>query len=171
MKIRNVNIESFRCFDHQSLNFETTDGNLANLVVLYAPNGFGKTSLFDAIEYGITGSVNRFTKGVYNKDNIADKKLRDKHSFLFNKNVDPKREIKISIGFDDTFKDINRSFKVSEEDFYSTKNSKCNDFFKDVILSQEWFDFFVRSTSRKKGVKFFLNILEGKMICYLIIKT
>ena len=24
---------------------------------------------------------------------------------------------------------------------------------------------------RKKGVKFFLNILEGKMICYLIIKT
>ena len=162
MKIRNVNIESFRCFDHQSLNFETTDGNLANLVVLYAPNGFGKTSLFDAIEYGITGSVNRFTKGVYNKDNIADKKLRDKHSFLFNKNVDPKREIKISIGFDDTFKDINRSFKVSEEDFYSTKNSKCNDFFKDVILSQEWFDFFVRSTSPEERCKIFFEYFGRK---------
>lgn len=162
MKIKNVNIESFRCFDHQSLNFETANGNLANLVVLYAPNGFGKTSLFDAIEYGITGSVNRFTKGVYNKDNIADKKLRNKHSFLFNKNVDPKRKIKISINFDGTFEDINRTFKDSEEDFYSTKNFKSNDFFKDVILSQEWFDFFVRSTSPEERCKIFFEYFGGK---------
>lgn len=50
MKIKNVAIEAFRCFDYQSLDFEREDGRLANLIVLYAPNGFGKTSLFDAIE-------------------------------------------------------------------------------------------------------------------------
>ncbi|MCS2499569.1 AAA family ATPase [Bacteroides fragilis] len=75
MKIKNVAIEAFRCFDYQSLDFEREDGRLANLIVLYAPNGFGKTSLFDAIEYGVTRSVNRFTKGVYDKDNRVDKNL------------------------------------------------------------------------------------------------
>ena len=75
MKIKEIAIEAFRCFDYQSLSFETDEGKLANLIVLYAPNGFGKTSLFDAIEYGITGSVNRFMRGVYQKDNMIEQRL------------------------------------------------------------------------------------------------
>lgn len=157
MKIKNVAIEAFRCFDYQSLDFETVDGKLANLIVLYAPNGFGKTSLFDAIEYGVTKSVNRFTKGVYDKDNRVDKRFRNKHSFLFNKNVDPKRNIRVSVHFDGTFKDIDRTFSVAEENLYSTKTSIYNDFFKDVILSQEWFDYFIRSTTPEERCKIFFE--------------
>lgn len=157
MKIKNVSIEAFRCFDYQSLDFGMEDGRLANLIVLYAPNGFGKTSLFDAIEYGVTRSVNRFTKGVYDKDNRVDRKFRNKHSFLFNKNADPKRYIRVSVHFDDTFKDIDHTFSVAEENLYSTKVSRRNDFFRDVILSQEWFDYFIRSTTPEERCKIFFE--------------
>lgn len=131
-------------------------------IVLYAPNGFGKTSLFDAIEYGVTRSVNRFTKGVYDKDNRVDKKLRDKHSFLFNKNVDTKRNIRVALHFDGTFKDIDHTFSVVEENLYSQKDFKCNDFFKDVILSQEWFDYFIRSTTPEERCKIFFEYFGRK---------
>ncbi len=162
MKIKEITIEAFRCFDYQSLSFETGEGNLANLIVLYAPNGFGKTSLFDAIEYGITGSVNRFMKGVYQKDNMIDKGLRDKHSFLFNKNVDAKRNIHIAIHFDGTFEDIDRTFLVADENMFSSKVQTHNDFFKNVILSQEWFDSFIRSTTPEERCKIFFEYFNRK---------
>ena len=38
-------------------------GQVANLNVLYAPNGFGKTSFMDAVEWGLTGQLTRFPKG------------------------------------------------------------------------------------------------------------
>lgn len=162
MKIKEIAIEAFRCFDYQSLSFETDEGKLANLIVLYAPNGFGKTSLFDAIEYGITGSVNRFMRGVYQKDNMIDKGLRDKHSFLFNKNVDAKRNIHIAIRFDGTFEDIDRTFLVADENMFSSKIQTHNDFFKNVILSQEWFDSFIRSTTPEERCKIFFEYFNRK---------
>ena len=162
MKIKEIAIEAFRCFDYQYLSFEAGEGVLANLVVLYAPNGFGKTSLFDAIEYGITGSVNRFMRGVYQKDNMIDKGLRDKHSFLFNKNVDTKRNIHVAINFDGTFEDIDRTFSVADENMFSSKLQTRNDFFKNVILSQEWFDSFIRSTTPEDRCKIFFEYFNRK---------
>ena len=162
MKIKEIAIEAFRCFDYQYLSFEAGEGVLANLVVLYAPNGFGKTSLFDAIEYGITGSVNRFMRGVYQKDNMIDKGLRDKHSFLFNKNVDTKRNIHVAINFDGTFEDIDRTFSVADENMFSSKLQTHNEFFKNVILSQEWFDSFIRSTTPEDRCKIFFEYFNRK---------
>lgn len=162
MKIKEIAIEAFRCFDYQSLSFETDEGELANLIVVYAPNGFGKTSLFDAIEYGITGSVNRFMRGVYQKDNMIDKSFRNKHSFLFNKNVDAKRNIHIAIRFDGTFEDIDRTFLVADENMFSSKVQTHNDFFKNVILSQEWFDSFIRSTTPEERCKIFFEYFNCK---------
>ena len=34
MKIKEIAIEAFRCFDYQSLSFETDEGELANLIVV-----------------------------------------------------------------------------------------------------------------------------------------
>lgn len=162
MKIKNIFIEAFRCFDYQSLDFEIDEDRLANLIVLYAPNGFGKTSLFDAIEFGMTGSVNRFMKGMYAKDNREDKKLRNSHSFLFNKNVDKDRKIRIGIHFDGTFEDLDCSFDVKDENFLVSNFVSRNNFFKDVILSQEWFDYFIRSTSPEDRCKIFFDYFGDK---------
>ncbi|GBG56584.1 hypothetical protein SPFL3102_00396 [Sporomusaceae bacterium FL31] len=59
-KIKSIELESFRAYkEKQIFDFTTSSGKLANLVVLYAPNGFGKTSLYDAVEWSLTGKINR----------------------------------------------------------------------------------------------------------------
>ena len=63
IKLKAIEIEAFRAYkEKQIFDFECSTGRLANLVVLYAPNGFGKTSFFDALEWGITGKINRISR-------------------------------------------------------------------------------------------------------------
>jgi|GEM_PF-2673649 len=55
MKIEQIKIENFRCFrgEHDfDINGET--------IILYGENGYGKSSFFDAVEWCLTGSVDRF---------------------------------------------------------------------------------------------------------------
>ena len=93
---------------------------------------------------------------------MIDKSFRNKHSFLFNKNVDAKRNIHIAIRFDGTFEDIDRTFLVADENMFSSKVQTHNDFFKNVILSQEWFDSFIRSTTPEERCKIFFEYFNCK---------
>ena len=66
-KIKKIEISDFRIFEgKEDFNFERDNG-VANLVVLYAPNGFGKTSFFDAIEWGFSDKIKRFENNYINK--------------------------------------------------------------------------------------------------------
>ena len=54
VRFENVSITDFRAYRRpQTFRFG------ANVTVLYGPNGFGKTSLFDAIDFAVTGDVGR----------------------------------------------------------------------------------------------------------------
>jgi len=52
--LESVTIENFRAY-RAPMTFEIG----SEITVLYGPNGFGKTSFFDAIDFGITGSIGR----------------------------------------------------------------------------------------------------------------
>ena len=54
VRIKDLHIENFRAYCDQKFDFE------ADVIVLYGPNGLGKTSLFDAIDFLCTGGVTRF---------------------------------------------------------------------------------------------------------------
>lgn len=60
-KIKEIDINAFRAYkDMQKFNFvHSVSGKTANLVAIYAPNGYGKTSFFDAIEWAITDEIGR----------------------------------------------------------------------------------------------------------------
>ena len=64
-KIREIDITAFRAYkDMQKFDFmHKTSGNVADLVAIYAPNGYGKTSFFDAVEWAITGTIERLNTG------------------------------------------------------------------------------------------------------------
>ena len=65
-KIKQINISDFRVYEGtQNFLFENERG-VANLIVLYAPNGFGKTSFFDAIEWGYSDKIKRLEQKVTN---------------------------------------------------------------------------------------------------------
>ena len=52
--IKRIYVENYKLFDSKEINFT---GNL--LSVFDGPNGYGKTSTFDAIEFLITGTISR----------------------------------------------------------------------------------------------------------------
>ncbi|KQW38437.1 AAA family ATPase [Rhizobacter sp. Root404] len=56
--LRSVSIQNFRAYRAPK---EFPLGSA--VTVLYGPNGFGKTSLFDAVDFVATGGVHRFPKG------------------------------------------------------------------------------------------------------------
>lgn len=60
-KIKKIDIQSFRIYNEkQSFDFiNEKSGEIADLVTIYAPNGYGKTSFFDAIEWTITDEIER----------------------------------------------------------------------------------------------------------------
>ncbi|WP_348800408.1 AAA family ATPase [Flavobacterium adhaerens] len=57
MKIKKLQIHNFKVFHKVVFSFETP-----NLIMLDGPNGFGKTTLFDAIELLLTGQIRRYLK-------------------------------------------------------------------------------------------------------------
>lgn len=55
--INSLHIENFKTFDDFNLDFRTSE-----LITFGGPNGYGKTTIFDALEIGLTGNVDRFVK-------------------------------------------------------------------------------------------------------------
>lgn len=86
LKIKGAEINSFRAFNEKKdLKFYNDKFNeVSNLVVLYAPNGTGKTSFFDAIEWSMSGKIQRITNNKHVL-NIANK---EKKYILKNKDSD-----------------------------------------------------------------------------------
>lgn len=64
--ITRVEFQNFRVYNGKKTFDFVRGGKPARLVVLFAPNGMGKTSFFDGVEWGLSGSVGRFAQ-------IADK--------------------------------------------------------------------------------------------------
>lgn len=56
-RVTDLTVEGFRAYkEAQTFNLD------ASVVVLYGPNGLGKTSLFDAIDYSATGRIGRLCR-------------------------------------------------------------------------------------------------------------
>ena len=70
-KIESIHICNFKVFEDEPIDFKS-----AELITLGGPNGYGKTSIFDAIELALTGNIARFIqieKSTGNEDNIVER--------------------------------------------------------------------------------------------------
>jgi DNA repair exonuclease SbcCD ATPase subunit len=62
-KIKKITISDFRIYQGtEEFSFETSENKIADLVAIYAPNGYGKSSFFDAVQWSMTGEIERFSK-------------------------------------------------------------------------------------------------------------
>lgn len=68
IKLNKLTLKNFKIFDHIPYVINFNDNNL---ILLDGPNGYGKTSVFDAIELGLTGNISRLIS-LENRQNPND---------------------------------------------------------------------------------------------------
>lgn len=151
MKIKEVKISNFRAFNDvksSTFNFINDKNEISDLISIYAPNGFGKTSFYDAVEWGVTGKIERF-------DLVGDfERTRKENKKGGNKNI--LQHIGASeFGFVNVITEgITFEEKITNTEYNHKKEAK-NKFFRDVVLSQEMIDNFLKEqTAEERYNKF-----------------
>jgi exonuclease SbcC len=178
MKFKKVEIQAFRAYDKAedgTFDFiRKEDGKSADFISLYAPNGFGKTSFYDAVEYGITNNIDRFLRKGNGKDTFnsvkSERNIRSNNKQYFLRNNYSAEDLPSYI----------KLYKVGEERPIETKIEKpkrsdgydykfdpketINKEFKAVILSQEWIDAFLKEEKPEGRYETFIEYFGDKKI-------
>lgn len=178
MKLEKIIIKNFRNY------FEEVELDLSkDIIVIYGANGFGKSTLFDAIEWCLTGKINRFE----GEETELKKDITNKY------NQEKDIEVSITLFFENN--QLNRKFNVSNNKFSPTRvflkkadgdiirgktrvenhlkkhlnpndiqgKERFNDFLKQSnILSQQQINSFVTSDSSKERFVALGNIVGLK---------
>lgn len=160
MKLESIAIKGFRAFGKQA-RFEFGDTN-----IIGGPNGFGKTSLFDAVEWCLFGSVQRlagsrdFTKA---GDVVQSKFSREKCSVdmeFRDANGHPLSRAR----YPDTCKSEIDGRPVDDNTFLSRLgfegDAGRSKFLRGVLLQQEKISEFVRELNPRSRYDAILSLLE-----------
>lgn len=157
INLKKIEIEAFRAYNKKlSFDFLSKKDILANLVVIYAPNGSGKTSFFDAIEWGLSGKIRRISENPYVK-NIAE---NEKGKILLNIDSSKDQGTVSMIFSNDEMKKINTKiikpprktdYDVGETitDTLNTTKESVNKLIKKNILTHDQIDRFLRFQNSK----------------------
>ena len=154
MKIKHVFIQAFRQFGKVPVNLTSTlDSNKAsNFVAIYAPNGFGKTSFFDAMEFCVTKSIQRVS--VNFKENFKVDQEQGSTTFIHNKDF-PDLPIDIVMNFEGH--DDIRTTCNPQDECSMLKGKGDNLYFRNAVLSQDWFSEFLSTSSAEQRFKIFTD--------------
>ena len=138
MKFNSVEISGFRIYnkpEDANFNFITENGETADFVSLFAPNGFGKTSFYDAVEWAVTNNIERFwVNSNHTKSSLSMLRQLNPEQIrlLKNRNTDNEVWVKIVNSKNEVYR--NRSLKIP--------GNKHFDIYEDG-LGRENIDFFL----------------------------
>jgi len=162
MKFKSVIISGFRAYDDPkdaNFDFSTSEGDASNFISLYAPNGFGKSSFYDAVEWAVTNQVSRLWKKKDLTNNFIRNQQKLEETPLVNilkhkDNLD--RETYVRYLTDQETKPIIKKLKVHGASRSDIKNEEQGNF-QSVILSQEWISAFLKEDDGRDRYKKFMK--------------
>lgn len=155
MKIKKVIIEGFRAYETKSdgtFDFTMPSGDPAQFVSIYGPNGFGKTSFYDAVEWVLTNNIERFVRDYTRVENDNISRAQNQESrrqyILRNRAIPdsaPSRVTVTGIGFDDVTKDVPKA-RTGSRDYLFKRETPVHGMEEvaGIFLSQEAIDGFLR---------------------------
>jgi len=73
-KIVSLNVKNFKCFDNKKF-YEFVIDYDKNPIILSGPNGFGKTTFFDAVELLFSKKITRFDSSIEKKNTNLGKNI------------------------------------------------------------------------------------------------
>lgn len=161
MKFKRVEISAFRIYDNPedaTFDFTTENGEVADFVSLYAPNGFGKTSFYDAVEWGITNNIQRFWQNlsVAEKSIDALKEVATGQVKLW-RHTDSENDTYVQIE-DDKSEVFKRELHMDgRATIDAKKEGIVNKDFRKVVLSQEWISAFLKEINGEQRYKIFME--------------
>lgn len=151
MKFKKVEIQAFRAYNEikdGTFDFTTKSDEIADFISIYAPNGFGKTSFYDAVEWGFTNNIGRFLRR--DKDNLSSAKSEGSNYILWNKTAKAQgRDCIVKLYTTLSSEPIEREIpklRSNQRDFkFDIEDTiKEHEYFQHVLLSQEWIDAFLK---------------------------
>jgi exonuclease SbcC len=171
MKIKKVEIQGFRAYKYKkdgTFDF-TIDGNKpSNFVAICAPNGFGKSSFYDAVEWAITNHIDRLG-GEHNRHNHehAAKSTKQKgvaQKILRNKDVAKDIPTRVTV-FTTLTEPFDRELKLIRSDSRDLRigenKGRENGYFRKVVLSQDEIERFLREAKPQDRYKRFMDSFGG----------
>lgn len=166
IKIKKIEVQNFKIYKNQPFDFE---GN--SLVVLDGPNGFGKTSLYDAIELLFTGKIRRYEKATVI---LNDKRERRKENPFYHSDGDGSPiTIKALVEFNGVEHVLARKNSNIEEtkiDFTHFKLHKLTDFDESIedsnLISEEYLKSILGNNYRNDFQ--FVNYVEQEETFYYL---
>lgn len=177
MKIKKVELNAFRAYKNKedgTFDFTLENGTKsANFISIYAPNGFGKTSFYDGVEWAMTNRVSRLDK--LSKNAEAERKnatqlndgRREKQYILKNKFSSDD-----TIGYVQIWTDKEESpnkrevntIRAGGNDYYTSSVSVENDYFRSVILAQDGIDDFLKADDDRERYDKFINFFGDEKL-------
>ncbi|KTT10730.1 DNA repair protein [Pseudomonas oryzihabitans] len=171
MKIKKVEIEAFRAYKMKSegtFDFTNATDVPADFVAIFAPNGFGKSSFYDAVEWAVTNHLERLG-GEYNRANFENAarvtKDADKgQEILRNKYVEKeiKTRVVVSTTRPEPFARQLGNIRSNGRDLRFRDDDRENGYFRRVILSQDEIDRFLRESKPKQRYTKFMDSFGGE---------
>lgn len=169
MKFKKIELHAFRAYKDKedgTFDFTLPEDEVANFVSIYAPNGFGKTSFYDGVEWGMTNSILRLEaqselakveRGAVEQSQGT----RQKQYILKNKYADEQENGYVSLYTtiqDEPFiKYIPDPNRAGSTDYQFDRSPIHNKYFRDVLLSQEGIDSFLKETNPHVRYEKFLD--------------
>lgn len=119
-KIARIEVSSFKAFKHIDLDLGTS-----SLVTLDGPNGYGKTSIFDAVELLLTGQIKR----IHNLfSTLMTKKQKNYDDNLFWNTRSGKQDLSIKIQFVDGERRLVLARHTPVNKFNTKSNNRADEF-------------------------------------------
>ena len=162
MKIKKVEIEAFRAYKSKldgTFDFSNDRDEVANFVAIYAPNGFGKSSFYDAVEWAITNRIKRLQD--YRNEAKFTKNPDEGLNVLRNKYVDKNTVTTVVLTSNDQ-KVFERNLpKIRKNQNDMSLGESENDFFRRAILSQDEIEGFLREDNPQERYTKFIESFGG----------
>lgn len=162
MKIKRVEIEAFRAYRFKkdsTFDFSIKQG-VSNFISIYSPNGFGKSSFYDAVEWAVTHSIKRYNHKV-NEEAARVTKGDEAQYIIRNKDVPDSVDTSVKVVTNNIHQIYSNNFKFSSvrknsRDYRFNEGGE-NIFFRRVILAQDSIDRFLKEIKPEERYRSFME--------------
>ncbi|NAS18710.1 AAA family ATPase [Clostridium butyricum] len=95
--ITGLELENFRGYKEKKFNFYTKNNRIAKFILLSGPNGYGKTTILEAIEWCISGSIHRIREDFQIRCDAKEKSQNLPNSGLLRNVEYPDKQCKVTL--------------------------------------------------------------------------